>query len=97
MRYLTLSADYLAPSIRDETLGRVDVRDIGMSDDLTARIVAWNEAYQVVIPRGPDERAGMADLIERLDADGIELADEVQRELAPAKVRYYSEGWLRPR
>ena len=39
----------------------------------------------------------MARLIERLDALGMELAQAVERELAPAKVRYYSEGWLRER
>lgn len=97
MRYLTLSADYMEPSLRDEKLGRLDVHRAGLSEDLAARIVAWNVEYQVVIPRGLNERRAMTDLIEELDARGAKLAHEVERELTPAKVRYYSEGWLRDR
>ena len=97
MRYVTLSAGYTEPSLLDEACGPLDVRRAGISEELTGRIIAWNEEYQVVIPREPAEREEMTDLIERLDASGIALAREVQLELAPAKVRYYSEGRLRYR
>lgn len=97
MRYLTLSADYLQPSLRDDKQGAMAVHQAGLSEELAVRIVAWNAEYQIVIPRGLEERRALADLIEVLDASGAALAREVERELAPAKVRYYSEGWMRHR
>ena len=97
MRYLTMSADYLEPSLGDERLGSLDVHQAGLSKDLTARILAWNRDYQTVIPLDHDGRKIVADLIEHLDAQGMQLARDVEREMAPAKVRYYSEGLLRER
>lgn len=97
MRYLTLAADYLDPSLVDVLLGRLDVRESGVSEELGKRIFEWNKEYQVVIPCDLLEREALNDLIEDLDEKGAALARDVQRELAPAKVRYYSEGWLRYR
>ncbi|WP_232547630.1 hypothetical protein [Propioniciclava soli] len=67
----------------------------GLSDDLVARLIAWNSEYQVIVPLDLRQRRSLARSIERLDARGIALADEIERALAPANVTYYSEGWLR--
>lgn len=95
MRYLTLSADYMEARIRDEATGSADVAGVGLSAKLTEEIVQWNHEYQYVIPLDLDERRSRSPEIDRLDEHGRALARRVADELAPAKVRYYSEGWLR--
>lgn len=97
MRYLTLSADYMQPSLRDHSEGQIAVDLAGFSDDLVARLIAWNSEYQVMVPLDLSERRSLVRSIEKLDARGVALAAEIERALAPAKVTYYSEGWLRNR
>ena len=94
MRYLTLSADYIDPSLREESEGHLVIDRAGLPVDLVARIVAWNADYQVVVPLGLSERRSLAGHIDELDARGLSLAAEIERALAPSRVRYYSEGWL---
>ena len=95
MRYLTLGADYLEPTLVDlgdeDSHNQIDL----LSEPLLKRIRAWGDRYQLIIPMEPGERAGVTALIEKLDAEGLALAALVAEELAPAKVQYYSEGLLR--
>lgn len=95
MRYLTLAADYLEPSVIDEALELSSLDDLGLSTPLTDEVRAWNARYQKVVPLPPGQRLALADEIERLDRVGLELAGKIATELAPAKVRYYSEGLSR--
>jgi hypothetical protein len=96
LKYLTLSADYLQPSLRDELTGESDIDQFELPLELINDIVTWNAEYQQIIPLGRDERRIRASLIDNLDKIGLALADRVASALAePAKVRYYSEGWLR--
>ncbi len=95
MRYLTLAADYLEPSVTDEASELSSLDDLGLSAALTDEVRAWNARYQTVVPLPLVERVAMAAEIERLDEVGLELAGRMAAELAPAKVEYYSEGLLR--
>ncbi|OYN91140.1 hypothetical protein [Parenemella sanctibonifatiensis] len=94
MKYLTLSADDLAPSIMDADEG-LELEELEIPDRLRARILEWNAAYQPIIPLTEVERQQVADRIDALDAIGLTLRAELEESLAPAKVAYYSEGRLR--
>jgi hypothetical protein len=98
MTYLTLSADYLEFSLRDEGANPVLPSELGLPDELVAELNDWNSRYQIIIPVDMTERQTdeMSSLIRELDESGRQLADHIAR-VAPvrSKVRYYSEGWLR--
>ncbi|OYN86425.1 hypothetical protein [Parenemella sanctibonifatiensis] len=94
MKYFTLSADYLAPSIMDAD-EELELDELDMPDQLRARILEWNTAYQPIIPLTEVERQQVADRIDALDAIGMTLRGELEEHFAPAKVAYYSEGKLR--
>src|SRR5262245_51913619 len=98
MMYLTLSADYLEFSLRDESAGQVSPGKLGLPDELVAELDRWNTRYQPVIPMGTAERQeeGVSSLIRELDQVGQELANRIAGAvLGKPKVRYYSEGWLK--
>jgi hypothetical protein len=95
MRYLTLAADHLEPSVTDEGSELSSLDDLGLTAALTDEVRAWNARYQTVVPLPPGQRLALAAEIERLDQAGLDLAGRIAAELAPAKVRYYSEGYSR--
>lgn len=90
--YLTLSADYLRWSLRDADPGKDALPHL--SPDLRDELDQWNERYQPVVPLDRDARLPVAELIDELDVQGQDLATRIESALAPAKVRYYSEGHL---
>ena len=95
MKHLVLSADYLHYSLRDQ---EPDGDDPYVPSDLRMRLVEWNKRYQAVIPMEPQERATRAvqNLIDTLDRDGLQLAEDVKRTVPDVhEVDYYSEGLLR--
>ncbi|WP_156382627.1 hypothetical protein [Sanguibacter sp. Leaf3] len=96
MKYLTLSADYEEPRLRDDAVDDRSGLWEEISSALRADIVCWNGAYQAVIQMDAAQRVEAADLIGELDARGLRLAACVAAELSHAKVRYYSEGLLTP-
>lgn len=99
MKYLNLAADYQDLALGDEESGPITIDDLGLSAELVDDLVEWNERYQSVIPKSMDERYvdEVASLIDELDRAGLALAERVASEVAGgAKVRYYSEGLLRP-
>ena len=96
MKYLTLSADYEEPGLRDDAVDDRSGVWEELSSELRADIVRWNDAYQAVIQMDAARRVEAADLIGDLDARGFALAACVAAELSHAKVRYYSEGLLTP-
>lgn len=95
MRYLTLAADYLEPSVTDAATELLDLDALGLSAVLSEAVRAWNSRYQRIVPLPPAERLALADEIGRLDRAGLDLAGMIAAELAPAAVRYYSEGLSR--
>lgn len=95
MRYLTLAANHLEPSVTGEAAELSSLEELGLSRTLTDEVRAWNARYQTVVPLPVVERFAVADEIERLDQAGLELAGRIATELAPAKVKYYSEEFLR--
>jgi hypothetical protein len=99
MRYLTLSADYQEVSIRDEGSGAVDIVALRLPDELVAELAAWNDRYQRVVLTEAEKRSvePLASLIRELDHSGLALAERLASVVeGGAKVKYYSEGLLRP-
>jgi hypothetical protein len=98
VRYLTLAADYGASSpVRDDFDGPIEPSDLGLPDALVARLRAWNDRYQAVIPMDGEERAAPPNVaqIDELDREGLALCAAIAASLGEAKVQYYSEGRLR--
>ncbi|MFK0004324.1 hypothetical protein [Paenarthrobacter sp. NPDC090522] len=96
MRYVTLAADYLEPSIRDEVTGSMDATKWNLTPSLLHEVAVWNAEYQKIIPLDIRDRPSVAGLIDKLDSQGLELARRIGAELGSStKVRYYSEGWLK--
>ncbi|GAB3769473.1 hypothetical protein [Microlunatus parietis] len=96
MKYLTLAADYLEPSIRDDGSGeQISPGESGIPADLAQEIRSWNDRYQQVIPASTQQRETMKTEISELDQLGLDLAGRIAAALGDAKVRYYSEGLLR--
>ena len=90
MRYLTLSADYGAPNLRDEDL---DNGAVIVSQALQLKLDAWNRDYEPIVKMTSNERQAELGRIEGLDATGRELAAEVAASLGrEVKIEYYSEG-----
>ncbi len=96
MKYLTLAADYLEPSIRDDGSGaQSSPGELGIPADLAQEIRSWNDRYQPVIPASTRQRDTMKTEISELDKIGLDLAGRISVALGDAKVRYFSEGLLR--
>lgn len=93
MMYLSLSADAYQPSLRDEQEGSVSL-DL-LPHEIRDQLQAWNSEYQPVVQMTREERATAVGLIDDLDRRGMDIASRIETALAPAKVRYYSEGRLR--
>jgi hypothetical protein len=94
--YLTLSADYLEPSVHDDQGTTLSLAALNLPAELVDRIRRWNEAYQLVIPATAERRSELASEIAELDKVGLGLARELSSVLGGAKIRYFSEGLLRP-
>lgn len=93
MRYLTFSADYMEPSLRDDDSDKPRPWDM-LAPQLKAEIVRWNDDYRPIVSMDLAQRKAMAELIDDLDARGLNLASRIAEKLGQAKVRYYSEGLL---
>jgi hypothetical protein len=97
-RYLTLSADYDAPALKDAD-EPVDLADVGLSQELVADIRQWNQDYQAVVQLGLAERAVHGGKVEQLDSRGLALCQRIAVETSTrtevSKVGYYSEGQMR--
>lgn len=97
MRYLILSADYLHPSIFDEsTQYQIPQSELSGTPDLLAKVEDWNHRYQPIMAASLVERRALADAISSLDAEGISLARQIEEVFGGnCKVKYYSEGLWR--
>lgn len=97
MRYLTIAADYSVSCLKDDFTGPLEPDDLKLPAALAAALSRWNERYKSIIPLDMDQRTkpDTAELIDRLDQEGQELANQVREAVGEAKVRYYSEGHLK--
>jgi len=96
MKYLTLSADYIDYSLKDDSGEPLDRALI--PSDVLGELRAWNADYQSIILLSVEERASqdVFDKIQHLDVRGVSLAAIVADSVSGApKVTYYSEGLLR--
>lgn len=96
MRYLTIAPDYSRSCIKDDFNGFVDLSEMKLPQDFIEEIFSWHLLYKQIIPLSIEDREKMFDEIDRLDQQGLRIADRL-RELAEggAKVKYYSEGRLK--
>lgn len=95
MHYLILSADYMKPSLKDEFNGYVDLRKLGVPQNLIEELTLWNDSYNRIIPLTMEQRENQIQIIQELDEQGKKIARDLER-LVPggAKVKYFSEGKL---
>jgi hypothetical protein len=96
MKYLTLSADYLDYSLKDDLGQPADRKVIPL--EVREQLEAWNVDYQSIILMTNEERASpeVMETISELDRRGASLAAIIADSLPGApKVAYYSEGLLR--
>ncbi len=93
MKYLTLIPDYTGSCIQDDCEGRIELDELRLPQNLVNEIIDWHKSYRKIIPLSEEQRLEKMREIERLDLQGLELAERISR-LIPgdAKVRYYSEG-----
>jgi hypothetical protein len=96
MKDLTLAADYLDYSLKEDT--GESVHPVLLSSEVLRELEAWNSDYQSTICLPVEERASpqVLDKIQHLDARGLTLATIVEDSIVSAlKVAYYSEGLQR--
>ena len=94
--YLIISADYMSSGIKDIYKGELLPKEIGLPIHIENKIKKWLLDYSDIIVMNMEERKLVAEKIERLDGAGIEILKEVKSALKKnAKIRYYSEGFLR--
>lgn len=96
MKYIVIIPDYMGSCIRDEFEGEIAVESLELPDDIINEINAWHNNYRKIIPLSTKERGQRKEEIEKLDAQGLELAKCLET-LIPggAKVKYFSEGKLK--
>ena len=96
MKYIVLMPDYTGSCIRDEFEGEIAMESLGLPKEIFNEITVWHNAYRKIIPLSEEEREQRIEEIEKLDAQGLELAKNLKT-LVPggAKVKYFSEGKLK--
>jgi len=93
MKYLTLIPDYTGSCIQDDYNGRIELNELNLPQGLINEITDWHKSYRKIIPLSEEQRLGKIQEIERLDLQGLELAERISQMISgDAKVRYYSEG-----
>lgn len=96
MKYIVLMPDYTGSCVRDEFEGEISVESLNLPEHILNEITTWHNAYRKIIPLSKEEREQRKEEIEKLDAQGLELAKSLKN-LIPggAKVKYFSEGKLK--
>lgn len=90
--YITLYAGIDA-FLKDEYNSNFSYEDFGLPIPLLKEIEKWHQAYYPMINMDEIERTLYKQEIEKLDNDGIELANKITDHLeGTVKVKYYSVG-----
>ena len=96
MRYIVLMPDYTGSCVRDEFGEEIKLESLNLPKNILDEINIWHEAYRKIIPLTMEERTQKIDDIEKLDVQGLKIANSLKK-LIPggAKVKYFSEGKLK--
>ena len=94
MNYLILHADYMSSGIRHEYGDQIPKYDNILSVKTWESIISWVNSYSPVVMMDELERKLSIDLINELDQEGLKIKNEIESQLN-AKVKYYSEGFLK--
>ena len=96
MRYIVLMPDYIGSCIRDEFGEEIKLESLNLPKNILDEINIWHDAYRQIIPLTMKERIQKIDDIEKLDVQGLKIANNLKK-LIPggAKVKYFSEGKLK--
>lgn len=92
MRYLIVDGYLSGTGIRDAVEGGwVPLSTLELSECLREKISAWQQRYESAFFRR------FSDMVEvdRLDAEGIALGQELASEIAQTKVQYFSTANMR--
>jgi len=96
MKYLTLIPDYTSSCLKEDSIGYINIEDLGLPQSFTDRLLKWHESYRKIIPLGEDQRSKERETIMELDKEGLLLAKEMANLITGgAKVKYFSEGLMR--
>lgn len=98
MTYFRLSADFGAVGLLDADSCPVDLRALGLSDELLKALASWNDRYQPIIPLEISDRMRRENraIIADLDREGLLLAAQLADKIGTdCRVEYFSEGQLR--
>ena len=89
MSYLTVDGMLSGTGIRDSVAGGyLEPSQLNLSQSLVRQIERWLTQYEEAHYAGFSDRADA----EKLDAEGIGIAQQIQRELPQSKVEYYSHA-----
>jgi len=92
MRHLIIDGMLSGTGVRDGTAGGyLDLKNVGISADLTKRIASWLIAYESAHYR----RFGDKVENDRLDQEGTAIAGCVRKELPGTRVEYFSNAQMR--
>lgn len=87
MKYLIVDGDIAYQGIRDKyNEDPITPVDLALPADLVARLAEWVANYHEAAHRGFSD----ADLIEKLDQEGLSLRDQLASALPESKVEYFS-------
>ena len=96
MRYLSFMADYKGSCLKDDYDNEIDLGYFGLSKEMLNKIHIWNKKYSQLIPLSEDERSSFNKEIDILDAEGINICNELKEIIfEEVKIRYFSEGKLK--
>ena len=95
MKYLTIIPDYTSSCIKDDFVGQIDIKKLGLPQDYLEALSAWHESYRAIIPWNDEQRKRKKGEIRSLDEQGLVFSRQLSY-LVPggAKVRYFSEGLM---
>jgi len=92
MHHLIIDGMLSGTGVRDGTAGGyLDLKNVGLSADLTKRIASWLVAYESAHYRQFGDKAEN----DRLDQEGIAIARRIREELPDNMVEYFSNAQMR--
>jgi hypothetical protein len=92
MQYLIIDGMLSGTGVRDGIAGGyLDLKNVGLSDDLTKRIASWLIAYESAHYSQFGDKA----VNDRLDQEGIAIAMSVRKEQPGVRVEYFSNAQMR--
>lgn len=79
MKCLILIPDYTGSCLQQEGIGLVELETLGIPQQLVNEINEWHEKYKQIIPLSDHDRLLRSSEIEKLDFQGLALADKLKK------------------